>query len=66
MTPLDKPLKRQIDIQGQAFTVTMDASGVKITKKAHRNGIEVRWADLIKNDPGMAESHESPSFTHHA
>ncbi|GLQ51151.1 hypothetical protein ACFFJT_08085 [Dyella flava] len=66
MTPLDKPLKRQIDIQGQAFTVTMDATGIKITRKAHRNGIEVRWADLIKNDPGMTDPHESASLVHHA
>jgi hypothetical protein len=66
MTPLDKPLKRQIDVEGQAFTVTLDATGIKITKKAHRNGIEVRWADLIKNDPEMASSHESASLAQHA
>jgi hypothetical protein len=66
MTPLDKPLKRQIDVEGQAFTVTLDASGIKITKKAHRNGIEVRWADLIKNDPSLADSHESAPIAQHA
>jgi hypothetical protein len=65
MTPLDKPLKRQIDVEGQAFTVTMDATGIKITKKAHRNGMEVRWADLIKNDPTLAGSSESsPEIAH--
>jgi hypothetical protein len=64
MTPLDKPLKRQIDVDGQAFTVTMDAAGIKITRKAHRNGMEVRWADLIKNDPTMSGAHESPATSH--
>jgi hypothetical protein len=65
MTPLDKPLKRQIDVDGQAFTVTLDATGIKITKKAHRNGMEVRWADLIKNDPTLAGSSEpSPVAAH--
>jgi hypothetical protein len=65
MTPLDKPLKRQIDVDGHAFTVTLDATGIKITKKAHRNGMEVRWADLIKNDPTLADSHESsPAVSH--
>ena len=66
MTPLDKPLKRQIDVEGQAFTVTLDADGIKITKKAHRNGIEVRWADLIGNDSTLASSHESPPLASHA
>lgn len=66
MTPLDKPLKRQIDVEGQPFTVTMDATGIKITKKAHRNGMEVRWSDLIKNDPTLANSNESSPIPSHA
>jgi hypothetical protein len=60
MTPLDKPLRRQIDIEGQAYTVVLDAEGVKIVKKAHRNGIELRWADLIRdNTPDSASAHET-------
>jgi hypothetical protein len=60
MTPLDKPLRRQIDIEGQAYTVVLDAEGVKIVKKAHRNGIELRWADLIRdNTSDSAPEHET-------
>ncbi|GLQ96370.1 hypothetical protein [Dyella mobilis] len=65
MTPLDKPLKRQIDVEGQVFTLTLDATGVKITRKAHRNGIEVRWADLIKNDQHISDAGGTVSMTHH-
>lgn len=62
MTPLDKPLRRQIDIEGQAYTVVLDAEGVKIVKKAHRNGIELRWADLIRNNAfDSAATHETSS-----
>jgi len=62
MTPLDKPLRRQIDIEGQAYTVVLDADGVKIVKKAHRNGIELRWADLIRSDAfDSAAAHETSS-----
>lgn len=62
MTPLDKPLRRQIDIEGQAYTVVLDAEGVKIVKKAHRNGIELRWADLIRDNTSesTAEHETSP------
>jgi hypothetical protein len=66
MTPLDKPLKRQIDIDGQPFTLTLDATGIKITKKAHRNGIEVHWADLIKNDPSMMAEESVPHLASHS
>jgi len=60
MTPLDKPLRRQIDIEGQAYTVVLDAEGVKIVKKAHRNGIELRWADLIRdNTSDSTTQHET-------
>jgi hypothetical protein len=61
MTPLDKPLRRQIDIEGQAYTVVLDAEGVKIVKKAHRNGIELRWVDLIRDNPSSdsASAHET-------
>lgn len=63
MTPLDKPLKRQIEIKGQAFTVTLDAAGIKITRKAHRNGVEHRWTDLLPDDHATATTDET---RHHA
>jgi hypothetical protein len=63
MTPLDKPLRRQIDIEGHAYTVVLDAEGVKIVKKAHRNGIELRWADLVRNHASdSAAAHETSSL----
>jgi hypothetical protein len=65
MTPLDKPLKRQIEIKGQAFTVTLDATGIKITRKAHRNGIEHRWTDLIPDDHAAAAPNDAPPSHHH-
>lgn len=55
MTPLDKPLRRQIDIDGQAYTVVLDATGIKLAKKAHRNGIELRWTELVKGDHATTE-----------
>jgi hypothetical protein len=62
MTPLDKPLRRQIDIEGQAYTVVLDADGLKIVKKAHRNGVELRWIDLIRDHASDSESmHETSS-----
>ena len=53
-TTLDKPLRREIEVDGQAYTVVMDAQGVKITRKSHRKGIELKWVDLITGDAAVA------------
>jgi hypothetical protein len=53
-TTLDKPLRREIDVEGQAYTVVLDAQGIKITRKAHRKGIELKWSDMISGDAAVA------------
>ena len=53
-TTLDKPLRREIDVEGQPYTVLLDAQGIKITRKAHRKGIELKWTDLISGDAAVA------------
>lgn len=53
-TTLDKPLRREIDVEGQAYTVVFDAQGIKITRKAHRKGVELRWSDMINGDEAVA------------
>lgn len=55
-TTLDKPLRREIDVEGQAYTVVLDAQGLKITRKAHRKGIELKWTDMINGDAAAAEA----------
>ncbi|GAB2560939.1 hypothetical protein ISP15_15855 [Dyella jejuensis] len=53
-TMLDKPLRREIDIEGQAYTVVLDATGIKIARKAHRKGIELKWTELVNGDAAVA------------
>ena len=53
-TTLDKPLRREIDVEGQAYTVVLDAQGIKITRKAHRRGVELKWTDMINGDAAVA------------
>lgn len=59
-TRLDKPLKRELDIDGKAHTVTFSPEGIKITVKGHRNGIEVTWKQLVSAH-GSAEGGEAPA-----
>lgn len=46
MTKLDKPLRREIQIGDKAYTLTIDPDGLKLVEKGHRNGTEMRWADI--------------------
>lgn len=56
MTKLDKPLRRELDINGQAHTLTIDPFGLKITEKGRRNGIELRWKDILSGDTAIASA----------
>jgi hypothetical protein len=54
MTRLDKPLKRELKIKKQSFVLTIDPTGLKLTKKGRRKGIELAWNDLVSGDAAMA------------
>ena len=46
-TRLDKALKREIEFEGTAYTVTLSPDGLKIVEKGKRLGQEHKWNDLI-------------------
>lgn len=54
MTPLDKPLKREIEVDAIHYTLTIDAGGLKLTRKGRRRGVELLWKDLVSGDAALA------------
>ncbi|NUS38120.1 MAG: hypothetical protein HOQ02_03740 [Lysobacter sp.] len=54
MTPLDKPLRRELAIEGRAYTLTLDPDALKLVAKGHRKGIELAWRDLVNGDAALA------------
>lgn len=54
MTPLDKPLKRELMINDTAYVLTIDPTGLKLTVKGRRNGRELQWKDLVNGDADLA------------
>ena len=54
MTRLDKPLKRELRLKGAPHVLTIDADGLRLTKKGRRKGIEIAWKDLVSGDAAMA------------
>ena len=47
-TKLDKTIKRELELEGKLYTVTMSPEGVKITPKGARKGQEMTWATLLE------------------
>ena len=53
-TRLDKSLKRELEIDGKAYMLTMSPEGLKITEKGRRNGIELSWKDLVSGQAALS------------
>ena len=53
-TKLDKSLKREIDIDGKPFMLTLSPDGMKLVPKGRRNGLEISWKDLVSGDAALA------------
>ena len=55
-TRLEKALKRELDIEGKAYMLTIAPDGLKLVEKGRRNGIELAWKDVLRGDAGLASS----------
>jgi hypothetical protein len=54
MTRLDKALKRELRVGKQAYVLTIDPNGFKLTKKGKRKGVDIAWKDLVSGEAAMA------------
>ena len=52
-TKLDKTIKRELELEGKLYTVTMSPEGVKITPKGGRRGREITWEELLRGDADL-------------
>jgi hypothetical protein len=49
-TLLDKPIRRELSLNGTLYTVTISTDGVKIVPKGKRLGHEISWETLLSGD----------------
>jgi hypothetical protein len=47
---LDKLIKRELELDGKLYTVTISPEGVKVTPKGARKGPEMTWRTLLSGD----------------
>jgi len=53
-TKLDKALKREIQIDGKPFMLTITPEGLKLVPKGKRKGHELSWSALVSGEAGLA------------
>ena len=53
-TKLDKTLKREVSIDGQAYMLTISPEGLKLVPKGKRNGLELAWKALVSGEAALA------------
>ena len=53
-TKLDGSLKREIDIEGAPYTLTLSPDGMALVRKGKRKGFEMRWTALVSGDAALA------------
>ena len=52
-TKLDKALKREMEINGVLYTVTLSPEGLKIVEKGKRKGQELTWQELVRGEVSL-------------
>jgi hypothetical protein len=53
-TKLEGPLKRELAIGAQPYTLTISPHGLTLVAKGRRKGHELAWADLVSGDAALA------------
>lgn len=55
-TKLEKPLKRELSIDGRAYMLTIEPRGMKLVPKGKRKGQEIPWEALVNGDAALAQA----------
>ncbi|HYC37164.1 MAG TPA: hypothetical protein VEC19_12130 [Usitatibacter sp.] len=53
-TKLTSAFKRELDINGEKYTVTISPEGFKLVLKGKRKGIELAWSQLVNGEAALA------------
>lgn len=46
-TKLDKPIRREVTVDGEEYTLVVSGAGMTLFRKRFRNGIDLTWRQII-------------------
>ena len=55
-TKLNAPFKRELDLNGEKYTVTLTPEGFKLVQKGKRKGVELTWNSIVNGDAALAHA----------
>ena len=55
-TKLEKTIRREIEIDGEPFTISISPDGFRLTRKRFRSGVALSWKSLWARHGGEASS----------
>jgi hypothetical protein len=55
-TKLNGPFKRELEINGEKYTLTLAPDGFKLVQKGKRKGVELQWAALLNGEAALASA----------
>jgi hypothetical protein len=53
-TKLEKPLKREIQVSGKPYVLTITPEGLKLVPKGKRKGQELSWEAFVSGEAALA------------
>ena len=53
-TKLQREFKRELDLNGEKYTLTVTPEGFRLVVKGKRKGIELQWAAIVGGDAALA------------
>ena len=53
-TKLEGSLKREVDVDGALYTLTISPEGLALVPKGRRKGYELTWHALVSGDAALA------------
>ena len=57
-TKLTKPIRREVEIDGETYTLTISAEGVRLTRKRFRSGKALSWRAFLNGEGGREEEEQ--------
>jgi hypothetical protein len=53
-TKLEKPLRREVEVDGKPYMLTIGPAGMKLVPKGRRKGVELAWQALVSGEAALA------------
>ena len=53
-TRLEGPLKREIQLGGEPYTLTIGPQGFMLVRKGRRKGVELAWSAIVNGEAALA------------